>query len=57
MSYAPESETLESCRDLIRLDTSNFGDDSGPGERKAAEYVAASLAEVGIESELVESEP
>ena len=57
MSYAPEAETLEICRDLIRLDTTNFGDDSGPGERKAAEYVAAALAEVGIESELVESEP
>ena len=57
MAYQPESETLEICRDLIRLDTSNYGDDSGPGERKAAEYVAASLAEVGIESELIESEP
>jgi acetylornithine deacetylase/succinyl-diaminopimelate desuccinylase-like protein len=57
MAYAPESETLQICRDLIRLDTTNYGDDSGPGERKAAEYVAASLDEVGIESELVESEP
>ena len=57
MAYAPESETLEICRDLIRLDTTNYGDDSGPGERKAAEYVAAALAEVGIESEMVESEP
>src|SRR5918994_2212486 len=57
MSYAPEVETLEICRDLIRLDTTNYGDDSGPGERKAAEYVAAALAEVGIESEMVESEP
>src|SRR5918996_5985087 len=57
MPYAPEAETLEICRDLIRLDTTNYGDGSGPGERKAAEYVAASLAEVGIESELVESEP
>ena len=24
----------------MRFDTSNYGDDSGPGERKAAEYVA-----------------
>jgi acetylornithine deacetylase/succinyl-diaminopimelate desuccinylase-like protein len=56
MAYAPETEALEICRDLIRIDTSNFGDDSGPGERKAAEYVAASLAEVGIESEILESE-
>jgi len=56
MAYAPESEALEICRDLIRIDTSNYGDDSGPGERKAAEYVAASLAEVGIESQIFESE-
>ena len=56
MAYAPESETLEICRDLIRIDTSNFGDDSGPGERKAAEYVAGQLAEVGIDSEIVESQ-
>ncbi len=56
MGYSPESEALDICRDLIRIDTSNYGDDSGPGERKAAEYVAASLAEVGIESEIFESE-
>ena len=57
MAYRPESETVEICRDLIRIDTSNYGDGSGPGERLAAEYVAASLDEVGIESELVESAP
>ncbi|RLV55598.1 M20/M25/M40 family metallo-hydrolase [Aeromicrobium phragmitis] len=57
MGYLPEAETLQICRDLIRIDTSNFGDDSGPGERAAAEYVAASLAEVGIESQIYESEP
>lgn len=56
MGYLPEADVLEICRDLIRIDTSNFGDSSGPGERAAAEYVAASLAEVGIESEIAESE-
>ncbi|KRC63707.1 hypothetical protein ASE12_02350 [Aeromicrobium sp. Root236] len=56
MGYSPESEALDICRDLIRIDTSNYGDDSGPGERKAAEYVAGSLAEVGIESQIFESE-
>ena len=34
-----QTEVVDLCRDLIRIDTSNFGDDSGPGERKAAEYV------------------
>ncbi len=56
MGYQPEADVLEICRDLIRIDTSNFGDSSGPGERVAAEYVAASLADVGIESQIAESE-
>jgi len=56
MAYVTDAEVLEICRDLIRIDTSNYGDGSGPGERKAAEYVAGSLAEVGIDSELIESE-
>ena len=56
-SYDPAAEVVELCRDLIRIDTSNYGDDDGPGERKAAEYVAALLDEVGISSNLYESEP
>ncbi|GAB3431407.1 M20/M25/M40 family metallo-hydrolase [Flindersiella endophytica] len=55
--YAPDAEVVELCRDLIRIDTSNYGDDQGPGERKAAEYVAEKLSEVGLEPELYESEP
>lgn len=53
----PAAEVVELCRELIRIDTSNYGDEDGPGERKAAEYVAALLDEVGIESRLYESEP
>jgi acetylornithine deacetylase/succinyl-diaminopimelate desuccinylase-like protein len=53
-SYDPAAEVVDICRDLIRMDTTNFGDGSGPGERKAAEHVAALLDEVGIESELFE---
>jgi acetylornithine deacetylase/succinyl-diaminopimelate desuccinylase-like protein len=45
------------CSDLIRIDTSNPGDNSGPGERQAAEHVAALLAEVGAEPEILESHP
>ena len=52
-----QTEVVDVCRDLIRIDTSNFGDDSGPGERKAAEYVAGLLEEVGIEARLYESDP
>ncbi|MEY3407370.1 MAG: putative succinyl-diaminopimelate desuccinylase [Actinomycetota bacterium] len=49
---AAESETVKILQDLIRIDSTNFGDDSGPGEREVAEYVAEQLSEVGIEAEL-----
>jgi acetylornithine deacetylase/succinyl-diaminopimelate desuccinylase-like protein len=52
-----EQEVADLCRDLIRIDTSNYGDGSGPGERVAAEHVMALLHEVDLEPELVESEP
>ena len=50
-------EVVEICRDLIRIDTTNPGDHSGPGERKAAEHVAALLSEVGLEPDVLESHP
>jgi acetylornithine deacetylase/succinyl-diaminopimelate desuccinylase-like protein len=53
----PDRDVVEICRDLLRIDTSNYGDNSGPGERKAAEYVAEKLADVGIEPMLYEAEP
>jgi len=52
-----EDEVARICRDLIRIDSSNFGDGSGPGEREAAEYVMTELAEVGLDAELLESQP
>jgi acetylornithine deacetylase/succinyl-diaminopimelate desuccinylase-like protein len=52
-----EDEVVDLCRELIRIDTSNYGDHSGPGERKAAEYVAEKLAEVGLEPRIFESHP
>ncbi|MGW2487168.1 M20/M25/M40 family metallo-hydrolase [Streptomyces sp. NPDC001606] len=52
-----EDEVVDLCRELIRFDTSNYGDHSGPGERKAAEWVAEKLAEVGLEPEIFESHP
>jgi acetylornithine deacetylase/succinyl-diaminopimelate desuccinylase-like protein len=53
-AHDPAAEVVELCRDLIRIDTSNYGDDTGPGERKAAEHVATLLDEVGIECTVVE---
>ena len=52
-----EDEVVDLCSELIRFDTSNYGDHSGPGERKAAEYVAEKLAEVGLEPKIFESHP
>ncbi|MCK6208974.1 M20/M25/M40 family metallo-hydrolase [Georgenia sp. EYE_87] len=53
----PEDEVVRLCRDLIRIDTSNYGDGSGPGERAAAELVMELLTEVGWDPELIESAP
>jgi acetylornithine deacetylase/succinyl-diaminopimelate desuccinylase-like protein len=52
-----QDEVVDICRDLIRIDSSNPGDHSGPGERQAAEHVAALLAEVGLEPAVLESHP
>jgi acetylornithine deacetylase/succinyl-diaminopimelate desuccinylase-like protein len=52
-----EDEVATLCRDLIRIDTSNYGDHSGPGERPAAEHVAALLSDVGLEPVVLESHP
>jgi len=52
-----QDEVVGICRDLIRIDTTNPGDHSGPGERQAAEHVAAMLAEVGLEPRIIESHP
>lgn len=53
----PAAGVVELCRDLIRIDTTNYGSADGPGERKAAEYVAAQLSEAGLEPEIVETSP
>lgn len=57
LAYDPTAEAVELCSELIRIDTSNPGDGSGPGERLAAERVAELLDEVGIESHIFEAAP
>jgi acetylornithine deacetylase/succinyl-diaminopimelate desuccinylase-like protein len=54
---AAEEEVVGICRDLIRIDTTNPGDHSGPGERRAAEHVAGLLSEVGLAPAVLESHP
>jgi acetylornithine deacetylase/succinyl-diaminopimelate desuccinylase-like protein len=51
-------EVVDICRDLLRIDTTNTGDnETSAGERVAAEYVAEKLAEAGLEPHLHESRP
>ena len=51
-----EEEVVKICQDLIRIPSVNFGE--GKGDEKAvAEYVVASLAEVGISATIYESAP
>ena len=56
-----QDEAVRITRDLIRIDSSNFGGHDpatwGPGERAAAEYVVSQLEEVGLEPEIIESAP
>src|SRR5690625_263665 len=57
ISVSAQDETVDICRKLIRMDSSNYGDNSGPGEREAAEYVAELLTDAGLEPEVFESAP
>ena len=51
-----EEEVVKICQDLIRIPSVNYGE--GKGDEKAvAEYVVASLAEVGITAKIYESAP
>jgi acetylornithine deacetylase/succinyl-diaminopimelate desuccinylase-like protein len=50
------TEAARFAADLIRIDTTNRGGGDGR-ERPAAEYVAARLAEAGVEPTLLESAP
>jgi acetylornithine deacetylase/succinyl-diaminopimelate desuccinylase-like protein len=50
-------ETARIARDLIRIDTTNYGEGRAEGEREAAEYVEAELAALGLAPELFEPEP
>jgi acetylornithine deacetylase/succinyl-diaminopimelate desuccinylase-like protein len=53
----PESELPEVvriARDLIRFDTTNYGEGRSNGEREAAEYVGAYLEALGLEVEYYE---
>ncbi|QPZ39914.1 M20/M25/M40 family metallo-hydrolase [Paramicrobacterium chengjingii] len=54
---AASEETVRITRDLIRIDTTNFGNGKAKGETEAAEYVEAYLNDLGLRSQLFNSEP
>jgi acetylornithine deacetylase/succinyl-diaminopimelate desuccinylase-like protein len=56
-ALSAEAEVTRICQELIRFDTSNFGDGTGPGERAAAEYTAGLIEEAGLHADLFESAP
>lgn len=56
MSNQITEDAIKICQDLIRIPSVNFGDNKGD-EKAVAEYVVASLAEVGIPAEIFEAAP
>jgi acetylornithine deacetylase/succinyl-diaminopimelate desuccinylase-like protein len=52
-----QDQVARIASDLIRIDTTNPGDNSGPGERAAAEYVATLLSDAGLKPQVLESHP
>jgi acetylornithine deacetylase/succinyl-diaminopimelate desuccinylase-like protein len=52
-----QDQVVSIASELIRIDTTNPGDHSGPGERAAAEFVAELLSGVGLKPTLLESHP
>ena len=49
--------TARIARDLIRIDTTNWGEGRSAGETEAAHYVEAALRDLGATPQLFESEP
>ena len=50
----PLSEVARIARDLIRIDTTNWGGGRAKGEREAAEYVGAHLSSLGLDPQYFE---
>jgi acetylornithine deacetylase/succinyl-diaminopimelate desuccinylase-like protein len=50
-------ETAAIARDLIRFDTTNFGEGRSNGETEAAEYLGAKLEEIGLTPQYFDAAP
>jgi acetylornithine deacetylase/succinyl-diaminopimelate desuccinylase-like protein len=51
------ADTVELCAQLIRFDTTNYGDRRSHGERFAADWVAGLLQDAGYEPTVIEAAP
>lgn len=51
------SRTARIARDLIRFDTTNYGEGRSHGETEAAQYVEAELRELGLDPVLIDAAP
>lgn len=52
-----EIDVVDFCRDLIRIDTTNWGNGRSHGEREAAEYCAEIMRGAGLDPVIFESAP
>ena len=52
-----DDPTVRTTQDLIRIDTTNWGDGRSAGEREAAEYLEARLQRLGLDVAMWETEP
>lgn len=52
-----ELEAVKFTKELIRIDTTNYGDNEAVGEREAAEYIMTYLTDVGYDPTYLESSP
>ncbi len=61
MTSRAENQNLNAtaliARDLIRFDTTNYGEGKSNGETDVAEYLAAHLTKMGLKPQLFDSEP
>ena len=48
-----EQRVVNYCQDLIRIDTTNFGNNESNGESKAAEYIGEILKSLYIEYQII----
>lgn len=56
MSKSVIDDAIKICQELIQIPSVNYGDGKGD-ERAVADYIVASLAEVGISAKIYESAP